>query len=183
MRDFSAPGRLGGERPMLQRAATERFHGKRTEPIAGMDYDPARPSMMARKSLSASNMQDKANEVGHKYRNTSSPGAGPRKMASLAFGISRQQAHYTPKVIRKSNRVDVQTGGETYREVICQRIIDYPLAMNPAERRRKLMMRTENNEFRLASVHGDVNDPQFRLQSNLHSHAVRQESNQVVNLS
>jgi len=86
---------------------------------------------------------------------------------SVMFGASREQSHYQPKVIRKSRSCDVQTGGETEREVVAQRIVDYPQAMNPAERRRKMVVRTGHDDFERKSMHGGYDEPQYRIQSKL----------------
>ncbi|CAB9499706.1 expressed unknown protein [Seminavis robusta] len=91
---------------------------------------------------------------------------------SVAFGASREQNFYQPTVIRKSRKMDIQTGAETYREVICQRIIDYPDAMNPNERRRKTVLRTGPDIHKQESMHGLYLEPQYRMHTRIQSNAV-----------
>jgi hypothetical protein len=162
---FGSSNDSRGREMLLKRAASERFIFRATnpdEPIASAK------TRLQKRSLSMDLGTKKLEDAAGKDVNP----APAIKVAPLrlAFGASREQAHYQPTVIRKSRKLDIQTGGETYREVVCQRIIDYPEAMNPAERRRKqLMRRAEEEEKNRASLHGVIDEPQYRLHSKLQS--------------
>ena len=115
---------------------------------------------------------------GGSFRNdeASMPSGSPlTNRMSVAFGASREQSHYHAKVIRKRRNTDLQTGGETLREVVCQRIIDYPLAMDPTERRRKVAFRTARESGHQSTMHleTDHDGPQYRLQSKIRASGVR----------
>jgi hypothetical protein len=88
---------------------------------------------------------------------------------SVAFGASREQSHYQPVVIRKTKQMDILTGGEIARDVLCQRIIDYPEAMDPNERRRKTVVRTKKENTHQRSMHGITYEPQYRIQTRVHA--------------
>ena len=154
-------------RPMFQRAATDRFVYK---PDDDDENDPRAIPKFKRKGRSLSmDLGSGAKSVEADFVRS---GTGGNRYA-VAFGASREQSHYQPKIIRKSRKLDIQTGGETQREVICQRIIDYPLAMNPAERRRKVAFRTAKENDNRFSMHGECHEPQYRLQSKVQASGVR----------
>lgn len=170
---FARSRTTGGipRRPSMARAATERF---RVESV-GQEED-GKPKFKRFRRSRSMDLQPASpdNEDGEEERPWHRP-SGQHNRISVAFGASREQAHYQPKVIRKSRKTDIQTGGDAHREVVCQRIIDYPEAMDPTERRRKMVMRTGTDaQHRGQSMHGAYIEPQYRLQSRCqHSNAVR----------
>lgn len=165
--DEASPARRE-KRGMFKRAATERFVYR---PEDDDKDDPMAIPRFKRRGRSAS-MGMGADVVPNVPDFTRSGTAG---RYSVTFGASREQSHFQPKVIRKSHKVDIRTGGENHREVICQRIIDYPLAMNPAERRRKMAFRTTKEHLNRFSMHGEVVIPQYRLQSKLQATGLKEQ--------
>ena len=155
-------------RPTFKRAATERFRNRPEED----EDDPMVIPKFRRKgrSMSMDFGGRKAASLNPEFNRTVS-----NNRFSVAFGASREQGFYQPKIIRKSRKIDIQTGGETQREIICHRIIDYPLAMNPADRRRKIAFRTAKENNNRISMHGDYFEPQFRLQSKIQASGVRSQ--------
>lgn len=157
----------GPRRPIMRRAATERIV---TSAERGED---GRPKFKRR-------IRSRSMDLGSSHHSPIRRYSHNNRM-SVAFGHSREQSSYQPRTIRKGKRMDLQTGGESYRDVLCQRIIDYPEAMNPNERRRKTVMRTGNDAMKNVSMHGDYNVPQYRLQSRVHAqHRFHKEQMQTL---
>jgi hypothetical protein len=167
--EFSAP------KPsrMLARAASERFVFKTAKSKSNEDFPILNTERKAERSRSM-NLSTDGSDQGIWSRAASSRFAiSNLNRYSVAFGASREQHHYQPKVIRRSQKMDIQTGGVTAREVVCQRIIDYPEAMNPAERRRKTVVRRGSNRNARESTHGKLfQQPQYRIQCKVQTTSV-----------
>lgn len=152
---------IGARRSMLRRANTEKFHFKLDDAEDDEKSGGFKRIKRSRSMDLGGSFEDDHSDL---RRNSYT-----RLGVSVAFGASREQSHYQPTVIRKSKKMDLLTGGEMYRDVLCQRIIDYPDAMDPAERRRKTVVRTRKDQTKVRSMHGTHDERQYRLQSRVHA--------------